>query len=287
MTNRPEGKLFSLIYGDRGTPRAPDEFAIGRISLVMDRLVGSPGRDRYSPQRAHNSSAIRDFISENIGVEFYDHLSWKDYLKRLKIDRQFNSITLCYRALSGIEKSIAKELVDSVRIILSEENVAYEIDNKGGFHPLIDAEFSSSLSSTLSSLTGTRHTGTLEKILSMEPALISNPKNYIAAIRATFDACENLYKVMFTKAPKLDSKTAKANLEALVQKTYADRPTVTRTTIKLVNGFGEWIDAAHNYRHAEGTEKPDQPEEELAILLISEGLAYIRWLAQIDAKNLP
>jgi hypothetical protein len=51
--------------------------------------------------------------------------------------------------------------------------------------------------------------------------------------------------------------------------------------------LGEWIDAAHAYRHEEG--KPDavaQPPLSLAVYLVSTGAAHLRWVAELDAATI-
>ena len=84
---------------------------------------------------------------------------------------------------------------------------------------------------------------------------------------------------------RLDAKSAAAKLAAAQQRLYEGHPTMLASSAKLLNGFKEWIDAAHFYRHEEGRTEPGQPEGELALLLISEGLSYVRWLAAIDQKS--
>jgi hypothetical protein len=51
---------------------------------------------------------------------------------------------------------------------------------------------------------------------------------------------------------------------------------------KLLAGFCDWINAAHNYRYAPGEGEPPEPPEQVWHLLISEAAAYARWLAELD-----
>jgi len=41
------------------------------------------------------------------------------------------------------------------------------------------------------------------------------------------------------------------------------------------------------YRHEEGSEERNQPAEELAIVLVAEGLSFVRWLAAMDRRREP
>jgi hypothetical protein len=51
---------------------------------------------------------------------------------------------------------------------------------------------------------------------------------------------------------------------------------------QLADSLKAWTDAAHWYRHGQGKEEPKQPPASLAILSISAGAAFLRWLAEID-----
>lgn len=55
-----------------------------------------------------------------------------------------------------------------------------------------------------------------------------------------------------------------------------------RASAKALEGFKDWIEAAHHYRHEQGVETPSQPAEEIGVMPISHGVGYVRWLAQLD-----
>jgi hypothetical protein len=55
---------------------------------------------------------------------------------------------------------------------------------------------------------------------------------------------------------------------------------------EMLRSLGDWIDAAHQYRHEQG--KPDtvaQPPLTLAVYLVSTGASHLRWLAELDAAQ--
>jgi hypothetical protein len=54
-------------------------------------------------------------------------------------------------------------------------------------------------------------------------------------------------------------------------------------SIQLLNGFKDWIDAAHNYRHEAGREGPSQPPLTLTVQMVSVGASFLRWLGDLDA----
>jgi hypothetical protein len=44
--------------------------------------------------------------------------------------------------------------------------------------------------------------------------------------------------------------------------------------------LGSWVEAAHHYRHGQGEHEPVAPSEDTAVLILSTGSAYLRFLAQ-------
>ena len=67
-----------------------------------------------------------------------------------------------------------------------------------------------------------------------------------------------------------------------LQSINGGHPTQQSANAKLLESYKHWINAAHFYRHEEGGEEPSQPSEDLAILMVSQGLSFVRWLAGID-----
>jgi hypothetical protein len=52
----------------------------------------------------------------------------------------------------------------------------------------------------------------------------------------------------------------------------------------MLNSFADWVNAAHQYRHAEGVEQPAPPPLKLAVLSVSSSAAFLRWLAEVDSR---
>ena len=50
----------------------------------------------------------------------------------------------------------------------------------------------------------------------------------------------------------------------------------------LFDGFADWVDALHNYRHGQPSKQPVAPSEEVAIYVLSSGSAFLRWLIGIN-----
>lgn len=173
------------------------------------------------------------------------------------------------------------DFIAEVNRIFREESIAYEVDDEGGVHPVVDAAFAVAGQAAIRGMADPRYALSRQRVEEIDAALTQSPPNYVAAIRAVFGAIENLFKLMFN-TPRLDVGSAKTRLSPMVQGHYKNDPIMQGSSAKVLNSFYSWIDAAHYYRHERGTEDPSQPDEDLAIVLISEGLAFLRWLVGVD-----
>ena len=68
-------------------------------------------------------------------------------------------------------------------------------------------------------------------------------------MRATFDAAEALFKLMFPREPRLTAKAASTNLRALLQRMTDGNPPADAASAKALDSLCEWIEACQNYRH--------------------------------------
>jgi hypothetical protein len=74
------------------------------------------------------------------------------------------------------------------------------------------------------------------------------------------------------------------HLGPAIQKAYTDETVALRAANKQLASFKDWVDASHNYRHEQGSEDPVQPPSELAVLAVSNGASYLRWLIALDQR---
>jgi hypothetical protein len=110
------------------------------------------------------------------------------------------------------------------------------------------------------------------------------PPNTKGAVRHVFFAIEGLFKLMFPDEPRLTAKAADL-LRPVLQKQTSENKTALQVSMKLLESFKDWIDAAHFYRHEQGEEDVVQPPLTLAVHLMSLGAANLRWLAELDAQK--
>lgn len=293
MNDRPTGQRFSLIYLPRGDPESDSDTMRYRLAKLL-------GRDKYQPRKRQESfvhrsityvpdpSSIHALVEEEIGVQFGTvvkgrmYSSWELFLRKIPTHKVLDVITVVYKSM--VDGGRQDDFVIQANRIFREENIAYEIDEEGGVHPVIDVAYAATKISVIRGLAAPRYTLTLARVDEVDAALMASPPNYIQAIRSVFGANENLFKLMFD-VHRLDARSAKEKIGRLLQENYENHPTMQRSSAQILKSFEGWIDAAHHYRHEEGAEEPSQPAEELAIVLISEGMSFVRWLSAIDKNH--
>ncbi|NOE18096.1 hypothetical protein GS634_08160 [Ruegeria atlantica] len=288
MNDRASGQRFSHLYLERSSPKKDSNKARFRLFKLAESIFPRPGAST-SVRSSNNRKRIIDMIESELGIRFATKAgsgrlveSWEGYFGRIPIEDLLDTITLMVRLFRKFgQEDRAKQVVTETKRIFAEENLAYEVDGDGGVHPLVDSVFSVTRQTAIAGLNDARYTATAENVERMDACLLQNPPDYIGAIRLVFGACENLFKLMYS-VPRLDARSVGDKLAKDQQALYAGHSNLQSASSKTLEGFKDWINAAHFYRHEQGVEEPNQPSEEVAILIISNGLSYVRWLAQLD-----
>lgn len=274
----PQGQRFSHVYLERGEPTDDSPRMRRRIATLIGKTdhLFSLGEEIEKELGIHVPVASIGFDGATYNyVKFYSECEIRDLL---------DSITVAYRML---EQSIRQSncWVEEISRIFSEENVRYRVDPKGGVHFSIDNEFEQNRNATIAALNGSRYTNVLANLDKAYVELAKSPPNGKVAIRDVFSGAECLFRLMFENPKRLAAFLIDKHLLPCVQNRYAEDPTTVRASEQLVQGFKEWVSAAHNYRHEEGKEEPSQPPLNLAINMVSQGATWIRWLAELDAET--
>lgn len=292
MSDKAIGKRFSHVYLVRGEPEKDSEKARFRLAKLAERSCppAKPGRhgssfdyDKQAQARIENELGVKFGTRSTAGTLVR---SWEWYFNKVSVTEMLDTITVVAASLYNEYMTDDKSgrFLQEARRILKEENLAYEIDEIGGVHPLVDATFSVAMESAISGLDDPRYAASAACINRIDGYLLQNPQDFIGAIRAVFGACENTFKLMYG-VPRLDAKTAGEHTGRDQQSLYKDHPNLQAASAKTLEGFKQWVNAAHFYRHEQGVEEPNQPAPEVAILLISQGLSFVRWLAVLDRKK--
>jgi hypothetical protein len=229
-------------------------------------------------------SEFGGFLERELGVSvpyngFYD---WHKFFAKALLRDVLDTITIFRHFAQQKASTDFYKWIAEVPPILAEENVSYVVDEEGGIHYSIDAEFNRNQAATLAVLSARRYTGVLHAFEAAFPALDLTPSDGKAAVRQIFFAAENLFKLMFPSHSLLGANAAERELNKRVDMLYKDDEAARAASNRMIASFKDWITAAHSYRHEPGEEEPVQPPLSLALLLVSQGTSYIRWLAELD-----
>ena len=226
--------------------------------------------------------------------------SFEGIVQSAPMDRLLSFITVLYQKLAEqasnfnfrnpYDASVAQKAPDWLRRgvarVFREESMAYEIDEQGGVHPLVDSEFQRNRHETLISLASSRYTNVDHAYRAAFNRLTVQSFDTKAAVRDIFDAAESLFKLMAApRNPNLTGSSVDSDLRPIVDRALASTDDATKQAAgKTLSSFGKWADACHPYRHGQQSETIVAPPPQLATLLISQGASFIRWLAGIDQR---
>lgn len=223
-------------------------------------------------------------IALQIGVRVPVHINYHDFdrfFENFPIGEILDALTAIFGAIP--DEHDKRSWLSGLATIFAEERLSYRLTQQGGVRRLIDKEFDRNLASAISTLSSSRYSAVRAEVERILPLLSEHPSANKAAIRATFDAAETLFKLTFRAAPRLATGDASKFLEPALQRMANSDAAAQSASLKMLKAFLDWIEAAHVYRHAQALEEPVEPPLGLTILLISTGVANVRWLAEIDA----
>jgi hypothetical protein len=283
------GKRFSLTYLDRGAPVRDSERARFRLAKLTEASIKSG----YGKSAHDYTEAVAAIVERELGIRFASkaqnggyYKRWDWFFARVALPDALDTITLLSNYMWGhfsLEKKREQFLAEVARIV-EEENLAFRIDEDGSVHPMIDTAFAAATHSTIAALNGSRYSATLELFVAMEDGFKKEPPDYTQSIRSVFAANENLFKLMFS-VPRLDAQKAGEKLGPQIQRLTIEGRQLS-SSMKLLEAFKDWINAVHFFRHEAGDESLAQPSSALAVALVSQGAAYLRWLAELDRGNI-
>ena len=260
MSDRPIGRRFSLVYVPRGEPGSDSIRARNRV-IAITQVWHFQTRD-----------ALAARITREIGVPMSRGFS---ELRSIALVDFLDAITVLYHALPTTS---GNDFLEHAERIFREENLKYTCDEDGGVHYLVDAVFHAELDAGIAGLLGARYTAAKEALDRVQPSL--DVEQTREAVRATFDAVENVFKILLGTSRLGASEIAK-ELRVATESAY-DGAALNSHRL-LLKGFGEWTNAAHQYRHMEGDLEAAPPPMDLAVLMISQGLSWLRWLISLSA----
>lgn len=269
----PKGELFSRIYIERGEPQRDSKRFRNRLGKRIESIFAG-----------YSTESISNFIEYETGAHIEDELI--DFFNSADLRDVLDSITLIWKYIKRVESSFvpASKWHVFVSRVLKEENLGYMLDEKCGVHYFVDEEFERNRIAVLACLQDTRYAAVAEAFERAHESLGPSDIDTKGAIRAVFDALEISYKLIVPPKEKdrLNSSGVRNKLIPMAQKIYNSDITASKTSVNLLSGFCDWIDAAHMYRHSQRSEEPVAPPMEIAILMVSSGASYLRWLVGFE-----
>lgn len=271
---RPLGQLFTEVYGDKGDPKGDDPRFRVQVSALVDQVLYS-----YSMQ-----SKLAGVIRLRLGLEIptgYECYLFDKWVKSVALDDLFNVITLIAIFLRNTRDQ--EKWLKGIGNALAQRNLNYEIDNRGGIHPLVDTVFQHAKRLTLAGLVGAEFAAAHEELEKAYDFLTQrdDPDTKMAVVNI-FLAAENVFKLVFDTNASLDEAIARRNIQALIQKLYASKDGATlRSAASTAESFAKWVNACHPYRHGHSEVETIAPPQELAITLVTTGSDFIRWLVEL------
>ena len=228
-------------------------------------------------------------IQSALGVRIHSDgvhwVYWEQFITKTDLRDVLDTITEVYKFLVRADRLRAILWLKETRAIFAQEHLAYEIDEDAIVHPAVDREFQRNRVSVISGLQLPRYANVLQSFERVSDELSADPPHGKEAWRACFSAVEGLFRLMFPASPRLTSTEVETRLRPVLRRVYAADATGLRAAQALASSFRDWVDATHNYRHEPGSEEPAEPPLAVAILAISNGAAFLRWLVELDQQT--
>jgi hypothetical protein len=278
-TERPIGKQYRHIYQERAAPSADSEAFRRRLHHFLtndDGLGFRATKELIVREFGLNVSNVEStFVTMPVATllslvtaaaaDFVDRASRNHNLRDLYVRQRVSFLRFVDRAFR-------------------EENLSYELDEYGGVHPLIDAEFQHNRRSALVVLGEARYVNVAKSAASAFDRITVTDADTKAAVRDIFDAAESIFKLIIAPTQSnLTEQTADTLLRPVVNRTYATlHPSTQQAAGRVCSSFGKWADACHPYRHGQAADHIVAPPIGLTVVLLSQGASFLRWLVEVD-----
>jgi len=255
-----------------------------RMRHRLETLV----RDFFSAKT--DSHKLAKMVEKECGIDvmsssFYEaYADWEGVFRRGELRDIFDTIQFGYGLVPNYQSQNIKFLECASRI-LDEEAVGYRIDENAVVYRKVDGAFESVRQRLIAGLDVDKYAAARAHLKAVDKALLHSPMDGRGAIRGIFDVIENVFKQAFVGQTHVNNGALNSKLKPMIENMFADDEQEKRVSIKLFDGFTNWVNAVHFYRHEAGKPEPHQPQEATALVLVSQGYSHARWLIGIvDAQ---
>lgn len=267
-----EGQRFSLLYLDRSRTLKDSQRFRNRLAAFYWKSLNN----------------YRDIIVEAIHLEIGSEVPCgpggymvSDFFKKVELRDVLDSITVIYNTFRHGNPLLADNWKNFVQRSFSEENLGYVLDNKCGVHYFVDKEFERNRFSTLSALENPRYNASRAAYDIAYQYLDNDPIDTKGAVRSIFESVEILVKQMVT-TKTLNKWIVENTLKEKCLVVYQDDETAKKVIANMFDGFAQWVDAIHNYRHGQANQDPVAPPINVAVYIMSSGTSFLRLLIEIN-----
>ena len=272
------GKRFSLLYLDRSAP-------IRDSARFRNRLAAYYWEHLNEYHKGPIINIIQKETGAKIPFNVVSGYSISDFFKRNELRDVLDSITLIYHVLlTGGLRSTAEKWHTFASRVLKEENMGYQLDSSCGVHYLVDEEFERNRFSILTVLDDPKYSNVRAAFEDAYRYMDGNPIDTKAAVRSMFESIEILVKQMVS-TKNLNKWIVENTLKKKCLTPYKSDMIALKVVTEFFDGFAQWVDGLHNYRHGQTSPDPVAPTEEIAIYVLSSGSAFLRLLVGINNKT--
>jgi hypothetical protein len=271
-----EGEKFSLNYLERGEPTRDSNRFRNRIAAYY-----SDNLDNY---KLDISNLIERETGANVPSIYRHGADIGGFIKNAELRDLLDGITLIHRVLRNKERARdMDEWRNFVSRCMQEENVGYKLDDDCGVHYYIDEEFERNRFSTLAALESAGLNSVKASFEDAYKHMDADPMDTKASVRSMFEALEILTKQL-VKTKNLNKWVLENSLKELAKKHLASDQTEADVISEMFEGFGQWVNSIHKYRHGQKEIECVQPSEDLTIYILSSGTSFLRFLLKLREK---
>ena len=83
---------------------------------------------------------------------------------------------------------------------------------------------------------------------------------------------------------RLSAEEIERRLWPVVQQAYDGDEPAQRAAGEMLTALKAWVEASHEYSRRPGDADPVDPPADIAILAISQGASFLRWLARLGVS---
>lgn len=267
-----KGDRFSQIYLERGQATRDSQRFRNRIAAYFS--------DRLSQD--YNSTVIHEYERET-GAK----CKWRgtirlfsEELRDAELRDVLDGITIVHRILSRNRYThLDTAWRDFVSRAMREENIGYRVDVNCVVHYHVDEDFERIRSATVKVLEAPGFAGVLAAFEDAHRHLDADPPDTKASVRSMFESLEVLARLIVPDTKNLHRKLVESTLKQKCLEVADKDPVEQKVLSGVFDGLADWVDSLHNYRHGQPHEHAVAPSEELAVLVLSSGAAYLRQIA--------